>query len=65
MIAKVQSPPASLDRINAYADSRISGDEGRELIVPRELCSEGGESSLATHTADIIKRYLAGMETRW
>jgi hypothetical protein len=32
------------------------------LIVPREVCSEGGESSLATHTADMIRRYLAGME---
>jgi hypothetical protein len=62
MIAKVQVPPALLDRINAYADAKLSGGEGRELIVPREVCSEGGESSLATHTADMIKRYLAGME---
>jgi hypothetical protein len=62
MIAKVQSPPALLDRINAFADGKVAADEGRELIVPRELCSEGGESSLATHTASMIKRYLAGME---
>jgi len=62
MIAKVQSPPALLDRINAYADAKLSSGEGRELTLPREVCSEGGESSLATHTADMIKRYLAGME---
>ena len=62
MIAKVQSPPALLDRINAYADAKLSSGEGRELTLPREVCSEGGDSSLATHTADMIKRYLAGME---
>lgn len=62
MIAKVKSPPALLDRINAYADGKISSDKGREFILPREVCFDGGEASLATHTADMIKRYLAGME---
>lgn len=60
MIAKVKSPPALLDRINAYADGKISSDKGREFILPREVCFDGGEASLATHTADMIKRYLAG-----
>jgi Putative 2OG-Fe(II) oxygenase len=62
MIAKVQSPPALLERINAYAEERILRDQGREIILPREVCFDGGEASLATHTADMIKRYLAGME---
>ncbi len=62
MIAKVQSPPGLLDRINAFADGIISGDTGREVLLPREVCFDGGEASLATHTANMIKRYLAGME---
>ncbi|MEO8156882.1 MAG: putative 2OG-Fe(II) oxygenase [Betaproteobacteria bacterium] len=62
MIAKVQSPPDLLARINAYADARISGDKGCELVLPREICAEGGESSLASHVAGMIRRYLAGME---
>ncbi len=62
MIAKVQTPPELLARINAHADARVSAEEGRELIVPREACSEGGEASLATFTANMIKRYLDGME---
>jgi len=62
MIAKVQSPTALLDRINAYVDGKISGDEGRELILPRELCFDGGDASLANHIANMIGRYIAGME---
>jgi hypothetical protein len=42
MIAKVKSPPALLDRINAYADGKISSDKGREFILPREVCFDGG-----------------------
>lgn len=62
MIAKVQSPPDLLARINAHADARVSGDKGCELALPREICAEGGESSLASHVAGLIRRYLAGME---
>jgi hypothetical protein len=63
MIAKVQTPPALLDRINAYADGQVSGSEGRELLLSREVCSDGGEASLATYTANMIKRYVAGLES--
>jgi len=62
MIAKVQTPPSLLDRINAYADGQVSGSEGRELLLSREVCSDGGEDSLATYTANMIKRYVAGLE---
>jgi hypothetical protein len=62
MIAKVRAPQALLDRVNAFADERLSADQGRELIVPREVCFEGGDGSLANFTAGLIRRYIAGME---
>lgn len=63
MIAKVQTPGALLERINAYADGRVSGSEGRELLLPREVSSGGGDASLTNHIASMIGRYIAGMET--
>ncbi len=62
MIAKVQMPDALLERINAYADDKVSASEGRELLLPREVSSGGGDASLANHIASMIGRYLAGME---
>jgi hypothetical protein len=62
MIAKVRLPQALLDRINGYADGKVFADEGQEIIVPREVCFDGGDASLANHTASMIRRYIAGME---
>ena len=62
MIAKVQVPRPLLDRINAWADALVAPDEGRELRVPKEVSSEGGEQSLATFIAGSIGRYLTGLE---
>jgi hypothetical protein len=62
MIANVQTPPALLDRINAYADGKLSSDKGREIMLPREVCFDGGEAYLEIHTGNMIKRCLAGME---
>lgn len=63
MIAKVQTPRPLLDAINAYADGKVSPDEGRELLLPQEIAFGGGEASLATHVAGMIGRYIAGMES--
>ena len=62
MIAKVRAPQALLDRINSYADGKIVAGEGREIIVPREVCIDGGDASLANYTASMIRRYIAGLE---
>jgi hypothetical protein len=62
MIAKTACPAALLDRINRYADSRVSADKGAEIILPPDFCSDGGDQSLATYTASLIRRFAAGVE---
>ena len=54
MIAKVQTPPSLLDRINAYADGQVSGSEGRELLL-------GGSQCLFPASAD---RHIAAFSSQ-
>ncbi len=62
MIAKVQLPAPLIERLNAYADSRVVPGEGREFTIPKEVSAQGGEASLANFIAATIGRYLSGME---
>jgi glutathione S-transferase len=62
MIAKVRAPQALLDHINGFAEENVFAEQGREFIVPSEVCFDGGEASLASHTGGMIRRYIAGME---
>ena len=62
MIAKTTLPDELVARINGYADSLVAPGEGKELILPRDLITEGGEASLVEVTARCLRRYLAGLE---
>ena len=62
MIAKMRMPEALINRINRYADGEMTPGTGRELLLPGELITDGGEGSLAQFTARMIRRYLAGLE---
>ena len=62
MIAKTRLPDALVSHINRYADRQITPDTNREFILPPALVADGGEASLARHTARLIRRYLAGVD---
>jgi hypothetical protein len=62
MIARMRLPEALVGRINRYADTRVSPDRSTEFLLPEPFVSEGGEQSLARHTARLIGRYLARLE---
>jgi hypothetical protein len=58
MLARVRMPGAVIERINRYADAVATPEQGSEFLVPPEIAFEGGESSLAAHTARFIRRYV-------
>jgi len=62
MIAKTTLPEELVARINGYADGLVAPGQGKELILPGNLITEGGGESLAEITARCIRRYLAGLE---
>jgi hypothetical protein len=62
MIVKAALPQALLERINGYADAKVSSEKGSEFTLPQEFVFDGGEASIAHWTARLIKRYLAGVE---
>jgi hypothetical protein len=62
MIAKVRLAPELIDRLNTHIDTLIPQGQGRERVLAPEFCAEGGDQSLARQTAQLITRYLAGME---
>ena len=62
MIARASLPAALVERINRYADGVVSPDAGKEFILPQDLVFEGGEELLGHVTANLITRYLAGVE---
>jgi Putative 2OG-Fe(II) oxygenase len=58
MIARVRAPASLIDAINRYADTVIAGRQGVEFVLPQHVVFDGGEGSLAEHTARWIVRYL-------
>jgi hypothetical protein len=62
MIAKVRLAPSIIERLNFQIDKQISEGRGGELPLTPEFCSEGGDQSLARITAQLISRYLGGIE---
>ncbi len=62
MIARTRMPAEVVERVNRYADAMVAPGKGMELLLPPGLIAEGGEGSLAHHTAASIRRYLAGLE---
>ncbi len=62
MIAKTRAPERLLQRINDHADGLVSPGKGIEFLLPDRLIGEGGEGSLSSYVAGIIRRYLAALE---
>jgi hypothetical protein len=62
MIAKTRLPDPLLARVNAWADGVCAPDRGSEWLVPEDIAFGGGADSLAQHVAQLIRRYLAGLE---
>ena len=58
MIALAEMPQALIDRINGYADRMVHDGTGAEFKLPKDMTSEGGESSLVRLTENFIRRYL-------
>ncbi len=58
LIARTRIPLELVARINAYADSRISPDNGSEIILPADFLSSGEDQSLLRQTASLVRRYL-------
>lgn len=61
MIARTTLPKALVERINGYADKVVSSEKGKEFALPQEFVFDGGEQSLAHHTARLIRRYLGAV----
>jgi hypothetical protein len=62
MIAKLRAPAELVERINGYADGLAAPDQNSEFLLPQGFLAAGGEQSLASHTARLIRRYLARLE---
>ena len=62
MIAKTTLPEELIRRVNDYADRMVSNDKGKEFTLPQDFVFDGGERSLAHHTARLIRRYLGAVE---
>lgn len=62
LIARFRLPQELVDRINAFADSRVSPDSSTEFLLPEGFAAEGGEQSLVEHTTGFVRRYLARAE---
>ncbi|MDP3513152.1 MAG: putative 2OG-Fe(II) oxygenase [Sulfuritalea sp.] len=62
LIARLRLPQELVDRLNAYADSRVFPDRSTEFLLPADFISEGGDESLVRHTAALVRRYLARAE---
>jgi hypothetical protein len=57
LIARAEVPAALVTRLNAFADTVVSGSKGSEFIVPQEVAF-GDEHSLAVVTERLIARYI-------
>ena len=62
LIAKTRLPESLVEQVNRYADEVVSSDQSMEFILPEDVVVSGGEDSVAQQTANLIKRYLAGVE---
>jgi len=62
MIARARVPDALVERVNRFADGVARADRSTEFLLPESLLSEGGEDSLARRTAQLVRRYLIGVE---
>ncbi len=62
LISRVRLPPELVDRINDFADTRVSPGQSAEFLVPDELVVFGGEQSLARYLGAQIRRYLSRTE---
>ena len=63
LIARLRLPQVLVDRLNAYADTRVSPDRSTEFLLPADFVSAGGDESLVHHLAGFIRRYLARAES--
>ncbi len=63
LIARLRLPQILVDRLNAYADTRVSPDRSTEFLLPADFVSAGGDESLVHHLAGFIRRYLARAES--
>lgn len=62
LIAKTRLETALVDRINAYADTQLQPDQGREFLLPESVVLGGGAASLAKAVATLVGRYAVGIE---
>ena len=62
MIARSRMSDSIVARVNRYADAQVRGERSMEFLLPEHLVAEGGEDSLAQRTAQLVRRYLAGVE---
>lgn len=62
LITRARLPLDLVAKINAFADPQISGDSGREILLPADFLSSGGEQSLLRQTASMVRRYLVHAE---
>ena len=62
MIARTRLRDELVARVNRYADGRAQPGRGGEFLLPGELVGEGGEASLASEVARLVRRYVAGAE---
>src|SRR5262245_47849934 len=62
MIARARVPQALVERVNRYADGVAQAERSSEFLLPESLVAEGGQDSLAHQVAQLIRRYLEGVE---
>jgi hypothetical protein len=62
LIAQAELDRASIERLNAYADTQIRLDAGSEFLLPDNIVLAGGERSLLRQTESLIGRYLRLMD---
>jgi hypothetical protein len=62
LIAKAELDWASVERLNAYADTQIKRHAGSEFLLPDNIVLAEGERSLLRQTESLIRRYLRLMD---
>lgn len=61
MIGKARLPETLVARVNRYVDG-VARDRSAELLLPEALVNEGGEDSVARRIAQLVRRYVEGVE---